>query len=435
MINRIYSSYRKKASRLKRRIYKKSGAKSHTPAHKLRQNPLVQVDEVSDKLCRGWVFTKDGAGVLRIFSSTDEKLIVCQDYRPDVRRAGQHPTGYCGFSVDISGWSDKDITLDLLGSVDVTPEAHSPLFFVHIPKTAGTSLKRAFKDYLGDDAIWLNYSENSIETAEIVKRHLIGKSNYYGFYQEMLDKNIKLYAGHIPINPGFHVFPSLNIFTVLRNPVDQVISHFNHYCRWYDYDGTIEKFMATRGFADIQTRHLRGIPLQLIGLVGLSERYSEFTATLNDLYGLNIKERFDNNNEVKEVASLTDAQLDIFKENNPSDIALYEAASELFSQRYALDQQGKPWCYGYVDMRTEKEIRGVAFIKDQEDPVEVAVFDMDKELQRTEASGFRAGLVRFKVPRGGFISFSFKAENGFSQENLVVKVIATGQVLTDVYNI
>ncbi|PVZ70239.1 sulfotransferase family 2 domain-containing protein [Pelagibaculum spongiae] len=403
--------------------------------------PSCHVDQANNQLIRGWVESLDdlAGSMIKIASSTDQVVIHSDIYRPDVRRVSRHRTGLCGFSYDISCWVDKKCSVSYLGKKCNAVNHHRPLFFVHIPKTAGTSFKRAAADYFGNDAVIKNYGKKSPETSKIVHEMLLNKKQQYEIYLNMQRQGVGLYTGHVHLASMMDVFPAKDIVSFVRHPVEQVLSHFNHYRLHYDYSASVETFINQQGFKNLQSRFLGGVPVQLIGFVGLTEAYDSSLEIFNKSYKTNIKgKRLNVIPEDKKVA-VSQPLVELIKENNTRDFELYQLCKDLLAQRTELTNRGVPWCYGFIDKPTKDQVSGLAYWADSDKPVELSVFH-DKgqgqvHLGDCTASLIKPAMKRYAVPRSGFVGFTFKFPDACDRKNIRVVIKKTGQQLTEVQGI
>ena len=100
------------------------------------------------------------------------------------------------------------------------------LFFMHIPKTAGTSFRRFLERSVrelggvvslrGADGIWSDDSESYPSYAEFVAARGAGW------------RDCDLVCGHYPFHVVDFLHPDTTVITVLRDPLARTISHVKH---------------------------------------------------------------------------------------------------------------------------------------------------------------------------------------------------------------
>ena len=98
---------------------------------------------------------------------------------------------------------------------------------VHVPKCAGTSLRAAFDQQFGAANIYYDYNDSPFNPTKPVNTdpHYFDsfQENSYGFLNDK-----KLVHGHFHPNKYRALKNALHV-TILREPVDRVISHYFHW--------------------------------------------------------------------------------------------------------------------------------------------------------------------------------------------------------------
>jgi len=215
----------------------------------------------------------------------------------------------------------------------------------------------------------------------------------------------------------------------MRDPVKQVLSHFNHFKRWNNYQGSISDFINSKGFINLQSRCLENIPANLIGFVGITEDYNQSLALFNKLYQLDLAPLQENINREKSVEVLDDSVIALIEKNNQADIKLYQQVKTIQQQRLALSQANKPWCYGGIQQKDKQHVLGYACWFDNDSPVVLQLMNGEQLLHEAVANQHKPGLVCLQVPRNSFIGFSFKLNGNEDLSQLKVVVKNTGQCL------
>lgn len=234
-----------------------------------------------------------------------------------------------------------------------------PLFFLHFPRTAGTTI---------DEVLFANFAQS-----EIIKIYSREEFDRYRFIEpEHLDK-IKYITGHLILEsvdpPTFYGRP-IRAFTFLRQPVKRLVSEYIFLKTWkenhlYDYLNSRkisfgeyitsqEKLLKYRG-KNFMTRCLSGDSLENVAdpeaslakakrnlvnnffFFGLQEYFMESLLMLSDCARLaNILHQKHNSlNRNKIDIAISDEEKQIAAECNDLDIRLYEYAKEIFLERIA----------------------------------------------------------------------------------------------------
>lgn len=229
-----------------------------------------------------------------------------------------------------------------------------PIFFLHFPRTAGTTIDKIFSLNL--------YPENII--------HIYSKDEYNKYSTIEIEKfqNIKYITGHLlleKLNPTTFYGQKVRAFTILRNPAKRLFSEYNFLKTWKnqhlynflnsnnisfsEYITSKDKLLFYRG-KNFMTRCLSGDSLEKTNdltaslekakynllntfwFYGLQERFMESLLLLAEKAKLNniLHQRHNALKLHNENSKLTDNELEILYEYNRADIELYKFAEERF---------------------------------------------------------------------------------------------------------
>ncbi len=252
-----------------------------------------------------------------------------------------------------------------VGAADDTmksPSRHpepQPLVFVHVPKTAGTTLKKVFARQYGHESLFKTQPEEDLEGTVSRLRDLDRAER----------QRVRLIQGHMPFGIHEALGAPVRYVTMLRNPVDRMVSHY-YYARripdHYLYDAvhsmSLREYVETSGggisleMDNGQVRSIAGAPHHLVeagecsremldmakrnlalrfDAVGILERFDESLLVFRRAFDWRIP-LYIRRNVTKDrpsVREIDDQTLAIIEEHNRYDLELYRFAVELFDSR------------------------------------------------------------------------------------------------------
>lgn len=288
------------------------------------------------------------------------------------------------------------------------------LLFVHIPKTAGTSFLKSCEAYLGKENIFYDYGAQSPVTNQIIKDRVYQEQDLYTLLQSEIAQDFTtILAGHFHINKYAPLFKAQNIITFMRDPVQQVISHYEHHKRDLDYKKNLEDFCKEDRFTNLQSRVLQNYPLEAIGFVGTTERYSESLKHINNIWSLDLMDQKLNFNSEKEGLTYNPHQKirELITDRNQADIKLYQRANELLDIRLQYKDSSQNYVYGCITDINKTTINGWCFKSNSEEPVELEIIENGKIIDTIKSVQFRGRFKQLNSPRNGFIGFHINVNN------------------------
>ena len=133
-------------------------------------------------------------------------------------------------------------------------------FFVHIPKTAGTSFRNGIEEI---SKVACHYGSHSDQTSELVEQEIYDKKDYYSFLSKAKSIGYSWVSGHVSIGKYFGIIDPRRIVTFVREPVQRVYSLFSHRSQYQHYEKDIRCFCKEKRFMNNQSRLLKAIPIEL----------------------------------------------------------------------------------------------------------------------------------------------------------------------------
>lgn len=307
-----------------------------------------------------------------------------------------------------------------------------PLFFVHVPKTAGTSFRKAAETFFGVEAVAYDYALHAEETSAGVRQWMYVEKDPLGFYQHLAASSTQFLSGHVPAGKYVHLFGVRQTVTFLRDPLQRVVSEYYHFVRHNGYEGDLPSFYRKPQFINRQTKLLQGVPLRAIGFVGLNEVYDASLEMLNYGFGIKLASVEMNMGRADKTLGyeLPKAQQEEITALNKEDIRLYRRAKRLLEERKALFDKGLPFVHGEIQQLSDKSLSGWAWHFDNDTAVELEVHLDGECVGHCTAKDLRPGLLRLAPPRNGYAGFHYNFANPLTTGSVVKVVVASsGQCL------
>lgn len=258
----------------------------------------------------------------------------------------------------------------------MTPTHDKPLFFIHVMKTAGTTLKSHMRGFYRPDEVYPNRDEDeAFFEANVDVAHLVA-------LPAERKRRIRVYTGHFPYVATELLDVDTITMTVLRDPVERVVSHLrqvykrpggflehaatvrdlelpnyeqlyddphlhprffaNHQCRMFALTADDDPLGVTAPFDDPRTDRP---PLELdegrlaiakeqlakVDVVGLTEDFEGFCAEVTRRFGIPTEDVVTRNQAPSVAPEVSDSLRARITEDNQMDVALYEHAVALAS--------------------------------------------------------------------------------------------------------
>lgn len=238
----------------------------------------------------------------------------------------------------------------------VSPYVHltdtAILYYLHIPKTAGTSFTNVIRTQFVPDAI---YQPNSIQEflntpPEVVNRtrflvgHLVYDLKpvftqtpiYITMLRDPVERTISEYAQikRAPEHAYYSVVKDQSLLEYVKDPRN-VLIYGNLQTRFVGVDSTLEIGGGWNEIANPAVLKRAVERLETFAFVGLAERFDESVEVLCDTFGWDIPESLRALNiGTNHPSDISQEAIDIIHEHTQQDKELYETAKRLFEARY-----------------------------------------------------------------------------------------------------
>lgn len=306
------------------------------------------------------------------------------------------------------------------------------MLFIHIPKTAGTSFRKSAEQYFKKAYVAYDYSLNSPETSSVIRENIYEKNDPLLLSDQLKKFEIKFLSGHVPASKYINILGVRDTVTFLRDPVQRIVSEYQHFVRHNNYTDDLKSFYRKPQFINRQKKMLQGIPIKSIGYLGLTEHYNDSLKGINRHFQLELPNLELNMGRKDKSAcyGLDEETLKEITEINKEDILLYEESSEIFIERKRIEKEGFSYVHGDIQQTTKKFISGWAYYSSNDEPASVTILKNGTTVGQVDAKDLRPGLLWLTPPRKGYIGFHFNFDTPCKEGDEISCVIKeSNQVL------
>lgn len=309
--------------------------------------------------------------------------------------------------------ADLRASADGADTAEAAPDALKPMLFVHIPKTAGTSVRVGAVEYLGNARTAFDYGPKEKNTSRMVQRFLHQERKPQAFRNAFDRRGLKFFTGHIRLSDHVGFFDLDNVAVFLRDPVQRIMSEYRHFVRHYGYTDDIETFIANPVFQNKQARAIAGVRLGELGFVGIAEEFEESLRRLNRHFGWEIPFKQTNlgRSGLAEPHDIKPRLRRRILQANPLDQALYEEACRLFQEGPAEAEAPRTAAIGSCKLHEDSLLKGWACRIGAEVATWVRVEVNDQEVAMLRADRFRSDIRQRGLKRSGCAGFEMSMPN------------------------
>jgi len=327
-----------------------------------------RVNKVTKHRVHGWAFRENSEvePTLRLVVN-GKNLQTCKAdiFRESLKKI--HPTGACGFSFHLKkhqALTDQDTVQVFCGKCEIPRKAEVHFgqyyFFIHIPKTAGSSFRNMLYKQFDQEAIYPNLNDiisNGGSYPPLKDTSELVTSGTHPF---------QLLMGHYPFHTGRLLPQKPKYIVFLRDPVKRAVSHLYHLKRVGKEEfrtAPIDEIMEAARWQinNLQVRYMSGRnfrpgklylnddagkkalakakeSIDKCDFVGLTEEFNGSIKLLEKMFDWNLGKKLKKNVAPRRHRKVPKDLYEEIKALNELDIELYEYAKkrhrELYRQYY-----------------------------------------------------------------------------------------------------
>gem|GEM_PF-736431 len=326
------------------------------------------------------------------------------------------------------------------------------IVFVHIPKTAGTSMRHMLSaslpdavkifDYVADTAALIAAQRTALNVFESGANAATASGNIIDAFGSDIRTPEKILAlrSEAPRNQRFLVssqkpirhwtcaFHPASVVTFLRDPVDRVASSYRMHVREKSFTGSFAEFYESQDQVNVQCQQLRGVDLHKLGFVGLVEVMPDMLRALSRHLGTELRMRHDNGAGRSPRPAVDAATRSRILALNQDDLCLYRHVEANLD--YFTNHRGRPSTIGSELIRgkvyrTEQgTVRGWALAHDPNQLATIEVRIGGQAVLRSYADQFLPWLM--KMTPHGIGGFEVRLPAGLAVRQGPIRVMIAG---------
>lgn len=306
-----------------------------------------------------------------------------------------------------------------------------PILFIHIPKTAGTSLNASAEASLGKEAIEKDYGAAAPHTSPLVREYIYDTDtlDQFGFFQALQNQRRTWLTGHFNADRYIQFAGCENTVSVVREPVERVISEYLYRRREGTTEQSLQEFYRSPAETNKQYCMLGQFPWQAFHFVGTQERYRDCLKFLSGSLDMPFTLEEKNRRPDQSGLQISDAVKTDIAAWNERDSLFYQDVCRYLDAQLAAQAEGKPFCYHDVGFVAGQHAIGWAFYGDDNSIADVELWVDGQQHAKVRASEYRAELAAIGAPRQGCVGFRFVLESLSNARHVEIRASMTQQTL------
>ncbi len=168
------------------------------------------------------------------------------------------------------------------------PSMPRDIVFLHVPKTGGSAVRTALVGGCRDRRVLFDYGADEKQTTPALRDALSADGRPgqgASLRRHFGDRRGLLLIGHFQADKYWDAFHPDSFVTFLRDPIDRLISEYNHHVERYGAELELEAFIATTRFSRHVSNLFRGVDPAEFGFVGFTDTFEDDLRALSSRLG------------------------------------------------------------------------------------------------------------------------------------------------------
>ncbi len=217
-----------------------------------------------------------------------------------------------------------------------TPKEGEQFFFMHIPKTGGTTFRKILTNHFPEDSYYPSQDNLLANGGKYYQQRKLVEN-----HADLLNK--PLVMGHYSIDLVKHLKPDVKVISFFRNPIDRILSHVKHIIthdpefKGADPNDVIRKRIDSLRL--VQSKILgikrggfaKGVNnLKQIDCIGILEYFPESISMFNKVLGTQFETVPPHNQSAIEFDNISAKTMSLLTRSITMEVRTYYRAFELF---------------------------------------------------------------------------------------------------------
>ena len=225
-----------------------------------------------------------------------------------------------------------------------TPKEGEQFFFMHIPKTGGTTFRKMLTNHFPEGSYYPNEEDLTANGGKYLSQKVFVNKNNITLTKPLV-------IGHYDFNLIKHLNPDVKVLVFFRNPIDRILSHVRHILEhdpeWKDCDPNVlieNRINSLRliqsKFMGLEKKNFSAVikNLREIEFIGILEYFNESVALYNKMFNQQLELISPKNTSNKILDNISPKTMSLLTRSTIAEARTYNRAFEHFKKRCKMNK-------------------------------------------------------------------------------------------------